>query len=78
MSSYTLKEIAAWQFADNTKVTLPTIQRGFVWKPHQIEIYGIPSCGATQSVPSCFLSKRTVLYDLMDGQQRYGHIFRML
>lgn len=32
---YTLPEIAAWD--EEQKVSLPTVQRGFVWKPAQIE-----------------------------------------
>lgn len=40
MKSYTLKEIAQWQKEVsnlNTKISLPSLQRGFVWKPNQIE-----------------------------------------
>jgi hypothetical protein len=34
-TSFTLQEIAAWD--EEKKVSLPTVQRGFVWKPNQIE-----------------------------------------
>jgi uncharacterized protein with ParB-like and HNH nuclease domain len=34
-SNYTLPEIANW--GDEKKVSLPTVQRGFVWKPAQLE-----------------------------------------
>lgn len=38
--SYTLKEISQWQkevSGEKTKISLPSLQRGFVWKPEQIE-----------------------------------------
>ena len=36
--SFTLQEIADWQlYPEKTKVELPSIQRGFVWKPKQVE-----------------------------------------
>jgi hypothetical protein len=40
MKSYTLREISQWQkevSGDETKISLPSLQRGFVWKPEQIE-----------------------------------------
>lgn len=40
MKSYALKEIAQWQKEvsnQDTKISLPSLQRGFVWKPNQIE-----------------------------------------
>ncbi len=40
MKNYTLKEISQWQIEVSTKITtisLPSLQRGFVWKPNQIE-----------------------------------------
>lgn len=40
--SFTLKEIADWQLnSEKSRVELPSIQRGFVWKPKQVEDYGI-------------------------------------
>lgn len=65
---FTLPEIAAW--SENRKVSLPTIQRGFVWKPFQIEnlwdsiLRGYPLGAfvltANESKP----------LELLDGQQR--------
>jgi len=75
MSSYTLKEIAAWQFAGNTKVTLPTIQRGFVWKPHQIENLWDSILRGYPIGSFLFSEQENGLYDLMDGQQRATAIF---
>ncbi|MBS5978705.1 MAG: DUF262 domain-containing protein [Dysgonomonas mossii] len=72
---FTLQEIADWQLnSEQSKVELPSIQRGFVWKPKQIEdlwdslLRGYPI--------GSFLFSRTgeKLY-LMDGQQRATSIF---
>jgi len=36
--SFTLQEIADWQLnSEKSVVELPSIQRGFVWKPKQVE-----------------------------------------
>ena len=38
--SYSLKEISEWQkevSGQESKISLPSLQRGFVWKPSQIE-----------------------------------------
>ena len=40
MKKYSLKEIAQWQhdsLATESTIKLPSLQRGFVWKPNQIE-----------------------------------------
>lgn len=66
-----LQEIAQWQLNPNqSKVELPTIQRGFVWKAKQVEnlwdslLRGYPI--------GSFLISQTCAgnYHLMDGQQR--------
>ncbi len=73
--TFTLKEIANWQLeADNALVELPSIQRGFVWKPKQIEdlwdsiLRGYP-------IGSFLFSKTSNKLHLMDGQQRATSIF---
>lgn len=67
-----LEEIANWQLdADNSDVGLPAMQRGFVWKPKQIEtlwdslLRGFP-------IGSFLVSKNGEKQkkDLLDGQQR--------
>ncbi len=64
---YTLQEIANWTKDD---VDLPTVQRGFVWKPNQIEnlwdslLRGYP-VGAFVLSPGKGNS-----YQILDGQQR--------
>ena len=65
---YTLKEIALW--AQNSKVDIPNVQRGFVWKPSQIEnlwdslLRGYP-VGAFVMTP-----KSDGNFEILDGQQR--------
>lgn len=72
---FSLKEIAEWQLnIEESSVELPSIQRGFVWNPKQVEdlwdslLRGYPI--------GSFLFSRTgdKLY-LMDGQQRATSIF---
>jgi hypothetical protein len=72
---YSLKDIADWQMTpDESEVELPTLQRGFVWKPKQIEdlwdsiLRGYP-------IGSFLFSKTVSRYYLMDGQQRATSIF---
>jgi len=73
--TFTLQQIANWQLqTEELKVELPSVQRGFVWRPKQIEdlwdslLRGFPI--------GSFLFSRTgeKLY-LMDGQQRATSIF---
>jgi hypothetical protein len=65
---YTLKQIALW--AANEKVAIPNVQRGFVWKPAQIEnlwdslLRGYP-IGAFVMTP-----KEDGNFEILDGQQR--------
>lgn len=81
VTAYTIDDIAQWQMALEEKypgadmeshgeITLPTLQRGFVWKPQQMEalwdsiLRGYP-------IGSLLMSKRAdgTKY-LLDGQQR--------
>jgi len=73
--TFSLQEIANWQLnSEQSPVELPSVQRGFVWKPKQVEdlwdslLRGYPI--------GSFLFSRTgeKLY-LMDGQQRATSIF---
>lgn len=72
---FTLQEIAEWQLHnDKSQVELPSIQRGFVWKPKQVEdlwdsiLRGFP-------IGSFLFSKSGDKLYLMDGQQRSTSIF---
>lgn len=66
---YTLTEIAEW--ANKKLVSLPTVQRGFVWRPFQIEnlwdslLRGYP-IGAFVLSPK----DNNGSFELLDGQQR--------
>ena len=72
---FTLQEIADWQLHNHKSlVELPSIQRGFVWKPKQVEdlwdslLRGFP-------IGSFLFSKSGDKMYLMDGQQRSTSIF---
>ena len=74
-NNYTLKQIANWQLGGTkSNVELPDLQRGFVWKPKQIEdlwdsiLRGYP-------IGSFLLSKEKNKFSLLDGQQRATAIF---
>jgi uncharacterized protein with ParB-like and HNH nuclease domain len=75
--SYSLREIASWQrdiglsfnINDDFQITLPSLQRGFVWKPNQIEslwdsiLRGYP-------IGAVLMSQTERVKELLDGQQR--------
>lgn len=72
---FSLQEIADWQLnSEQSKVELPSIQRGFVWKPKQVEdlwdslLRGYP-------IGSFLFSRTGEKLFLMDGQQRATSIF---
>lgn len=71
---YTLREIAHWADVQKSKVRIPDLQRGLVWKPRQMELLwdsmlrGFP-------IGSFILSDATdESFFLMDGQQRFNAI----
>jgi hypothetical protein len=73
--TFSLQDIANWQLdTENSNVELPSIQRGFVWKPKQVEdlwdslLRGYP-------IGSFLFSKTSNKLHLMDGQQRATSIF---
>lgn len=70
-TSYSLTEISNW--ANNKKFNLPNVQRGFVWKPYQIEdlwdsiLRGYPiGCFVLSKSGKSGIEK----YEILDGQQR--------
>lgn len=71
--SYTLTQISVW--AESKQVALPTVQRGFVWKPSQIEnlwdslLRGYPVGSFVLSYGGGSNGANAPL-DLLDGQQR--------
>lgn len=72
--SYTLAEVSQW--VENKLVDLPTVQRGFVWKPSQIEnlwdslLRGYPVGSFVLSCGRGTDTSRATQLDLLDGQQR--------
>lgn len=72
---YFLKEIANWQLDRvNSRVELPNLQRGFVWKPKQIEDLW-DSILREYPIGSFLFSKTDSKFSLLDGQQRATAIF---
>lgn len=72
---YTLLDICTW--ASDNNVSLPTVQRGFVWKPSQIEnlwdslLRGYPVGAFVLSLnPGQLNPPKTASFELLDGQQR--------
>jgi hypothetical protein len=72
---FNLQDIANWQLkSSQSKVLLPVIQRGFVWKPKQVEdlwdsiLRGYP-------IGSFLFSQAGEKFYLLDGQQRATSIF---
>ena len=70
----TLEEIASWQLNEKSEVKLPSVQRGFVWKPQQIENLW-DSILREYPIGSFLLQKTSDTFYLMDGQQRATSIF---
>src|SRR5574344_697921 len=73
--TFSLQEIANWQLnANESLVQLPSVQRGFVWKPKQIEdlwdsiLRGYP-------IGSFLLSHSGDKFELIDCQQSATSIF---
>lgn len=75
--SYSLSEIARWHLS-SSKVAIPALQRGLVWKPNQVELlwdsilrgFPIGSFMLSDIVEEGQIAK----YYLMDGQQRFNAI----
>lgn len=73
---WTLKEISDWAH-EGSKVTIPAIQRGLVWKPQQVELLWdsilrqFPIGSFTLSTSG---DKDESAYNLLDGQQRWNAI----
>jgi len=72
-NTYTIQDISEWP--QKKMVSLPTVQRGFVWKPYQIEnlwdslLRGYP-IGAFVLSPRQSANREESKYEMLDGQQR--------
>lgn len=75
----TLNEIAKWAELGNSEVAIPSLQRGLVWKPQQVELLwdsllrGFP-VGAFLLSASSVKGEQSAQFYLMDGQQRFNAI----
>ena len=75
-TEWTLKEISEWA-KDDSEVKIPAIQRGLVWKPHQVELLWdsilrqFPIGAFTLSY---LRTESTNIYNLIDGQQRWNAV----
>ncbi|SHI53850.1 DUF262 domain-containing protein [Flavobacterium haoranii] len=65
---YTLSNIAEWQ-SITSKISLPKLQRGFVWRPNQIEALW-DSIFRGYPIGAVLMSFDGVHRNLLDGQQR--------
>ena len=71
--NFNLKQIKSWG-TDNTKVELPSLQRGLVWSPKQVELLW-DSILRNFPIGGFVLSENNNgNYYLMDGQQRFNAI----
>jgi len=74
--SYPLSAIADWQLKGRDTVSLPELQRGFVWKPHQTEnlwdslLRGFPVGTFILAPPEEDENVPESEFELLDGQQR--------
>lgn len=65
--NFSLQEIASW--AVNKQISLPTVQRGFVWKAYQIENLW-DSLLRCYPVGAFVIADNSGVFEILDGQQR--------
>lgn len=70
--SYALRDI--FNLAENENIELPTVQRGFVWRPYQIENFW-DSLLRGYPVGAFVFAKKESKLNLLDGQQRATSIY---
>ena len=78
----TVREISRWQ--ENKRVSIPSLQRGLVWNPRQVELLwdsllrGFPvgsfAVSPASASPEQNVANEKTEYFLLDGQQRYNAI----
>ena len=66
---YSITDVKHWMFDNSSNVDLPAIQRGFVWRPYQIEILWDSLFRGFPMVSFMFTSTGKK-FMLLDGQQR--------
>jgi hypothetical protein len=70
--TFKVEEIASW--SKDKKIILPNVQRGFVWKPHQIENLWDSLLRRYPIGAMIFSENPNGKVDLLDGQQRASAI----
>ena len=73
---WTLKEISEWTH-EGSKVSIPAIQRGLVWKPQQVELLWdsiLRQFPIGAFTLSALCEEGEPSYNLLDGQQRWNAI----
>ena len=73
-TEWTLKEMSNWTKTDS-EVKIPAIQRGLVWKPHQVELLWdsiLRQFPIGAFTLSHLHTEGTDIYNLIDGQQRWN------
>ena len=75
-TEWTLKEMSNWTKTDS-EVKIPAIQRGLVWKPHQVELLWdsiLRQFPIGAFTLSHLHTEGTDIYNLIDGQQRWNAV----
>ena len=75
-TEWTLKEMSNWTRTDS-EVRIPAIQRGLVWKPHQVELLWdsiLRQFPIGAFTLSHLHTEGTDIYNLIDGQQRWNAV----
>ena len=75
-TEWTLKEMSNWTRIDS-EVKIPAIQRGLVWKPHQVELLWdsiLRQFPIGAFTLSHLHTEGTDIYNLIDGQQRWNAV----
>ena len=67
-------EIDIFELAKDEKIELPTVQRGFVWRPYQIENFW-DSLLRGYPVGAFVFAKKEGKLNLLDGQQRATSVY---
>lgn len=73
-NTFTLKEIADKKNSNNIEIVIPSLQRGLVWKPNQIEFLWDSILRFFPIGGFVIAKNNDGKYDLMDGQQRFNAI----
>ncbi len=74
INSFSLKEISAKSSEDGYQIDIPSLQRGLVWKPKQVEFLWDSILRLFPIGGFVLFENNIKSYNLMDGQQRFESI----